>query len=101
MFSNHKCSCSQQFFLFTWHFPHTQLLRNGKEKDQETPSHQAARPVEDVDSAPTPTPGSVNPAPVEPLVTAAAVNSMAFHEKDQLLAEKDMQVPYVCIHSHA
>ena len=48
--------------------------------------------VEDVDSAPTPTPGSMNPAPVEPLVTAAAVNAMAFHEKDQLFAGKDMQV---------
>ena len=83
---------------------HTQLLRNsnGKEKNQESYSEQQQQPVsqgqeqkshsvEDIDSAPTPTPGSVNPAPIEPLVAAAA-NPMAFHEKDQLVAEKDMQV---------
>jgi hypothetical protein len=85
--------CKLNIVTSTFTRTYTQLLRNGKEKEQDTPSHQRGHPVEDVDSAATPTTsGSVNPAPVEPLVTAAAVNSLAFHEKGQPFAEKNMQV---------
>ena len=90
-------SACQYIYMYVTILLQLQLLRNSDGRERE--SEQTDSNVEEersravCDNAPTPTPTAGDHA-IDQIHVAAASNSIHFPEKDQLLAQKELQVSW-------